>query len=189
MLLLSYLYNLSERQTQEFANENLPARYFLGLAGHQSAPDHSTLTVFRRRIINKEAAEAFEGRFKRMVRLAQDKGGIQFGRIQVVDATHSIADVDVGKDDERRDGGAEPRDKEAAWGSKGCQGVRTTDCKGVLVNKAFYGYKAHMSLNADNEIISSVVVTPGNKPDGQQFRELVQKDEEVGIGAGVYAGG
>ena len=59
----------------------------------------------------------------------------------------------------------------------------------MLVNKAFYGYKAHMSLNADSEIITSVVVTPGNKPDGQQFRELVQKDEEVGIGAGVYAGG
>ena len=122
MLLLSYLYNLSERQTEEFANENLTARYFLGLVGHQSAPDHSTLTVFKQRIINKEGAKAFEGRFKRIVRLAKDKG-IQFGRIQVVDATHSIADVDVGKDDEGRDGGAKPRDKEAAWGTKGCQRV------------------------------------------------------------------
>ena len=46
MLLLSYLYNLSERQTEEFANENMPARYFVGLAGHQSTPDHSTLTMF-----------------------------------------------------------------------------------------------------------------------------------------------
>jgi len=56
MLLLSYLYNLSERQTEEFANDSLSARYFLGLAGHQSAPDHSTLTVFKRRILASSPA-------------------------------------------------------------------------------------------------------------------------------------
>lgn len=187
MLLLSYLYNLSERQTEEFANESLPARYFLGLAAHQSAPDHSTLTVFKQRIIQKEGPEAFERRLQRIVRLAKDKG-IQFGRIQVVDATHSIADVDVSEDDERRDGGAKARDEDAAWGSKGRRRVRTADGKTALVNKAFYGYKAHISVDAESEIITSVLVTPGNKPDGQRFRELVQKDEEVGIEAKVYAG-
>lgn len=88
MLLLSYLYNLSERQSEAFANENLPARYFLGLAGHQSAPDHSTLTVFKQRIMEREGAKAFEERFKGIVRLAREKG-IGFGRIQVVDATHT----------------------------------------------------------------------------------------------------
>jgi len=187
MLLLSYLYNLSERQTEEFANDSVAARYFLGLGGHQSAPDHSTLTVSKRRIIAREGPTAFEERLQRIVRLAKEKG-ISFGQIQVVDATHSIADVDVKKDDERRDGGAGPRDEDAAWGTKGRKRVRTTDGKTVIVNKSFYGYKAHLSLNAESGIITSVVVTPGNKPDGQQFPELVQKDEQVGIETKVYAG-
>ena len=187
MLLLSYLYNLSERQTEEFANDSIAARYFLGLAGHQSAPDHSALTVFKQRIIARVGPKAFEEQLQRIVRLAKEKG-IQFGHIQVVDATHSIADVDVKKDDERKEGGAGPRDEDAAWGSKGRKRVRTADGKTVLVNKSFYGYKTHLSLNTESGMITSVVVTPGNKPDGQQFRELVGKDEQAGIEARVYAG-
>ena len=187
MLLLSYLYKLSERQTEEFANENMPARYFLGLAGHQSAPDHSTLTVFKQRIIARVGPKAFEERLQRIVRLAKEKG-IQFGHIQVVDATHTIADVDVNKDHERRDGGAAPRDKDAAWGSKGKKKVRTADGKTAMVNNSFYGYKTHLSLNAESEMITAVVATPGNKTDGQQFPKLVRKDEQVGIDAKVYAG-
>ena len=187
MLLLSYLYNLSERQTEDFANENMPARYFLGLGGQQSAPDHSTLTVFKQRIIQREGAEAFGARLQRIVRSAKDKG-ISFGQIQVVDATHTIADVNVKKDEERKKEGAGPRDEDAAWGSKGRRTVRTTDGNAVKVSKSFYGYKAHLSVNAESEIITAVVVTPGNKTDGQQFPELVRKDEQAGIEARVYAG-
>jgi IS5 family transposase len=187
MLLLSYLYQISERQTEEWVNDSLAARYFLGLSAHQSAPDHSTLTVFKQRVIEKDGPAAFEERLQRIVRLAKEKG-ISFGHIQVVDATHSIADVDVKKDDGRKDRGGKPRDEEAAWGSKDRKRVRTADGHTALVNKAFYGYKTHMSLNAQSEMVTSILVTPGNKPDGQQFRELVEKDEQVGIEARVYAG-
>jgi transposase len=45
--LIAYLYNLTERQVEVYINENLPAKYFVGLAVDQKAPDHSTLTVFR----------------------------------------------------------------------------------------------------------------------------------------------
>ena len=48
--LVAYLYNLSERQVEIYINENLPAKYFVGLAVDESAPDHSTLTVFRDRL-------------------------------------------------------------------------------------------------------------------------------------------
>ena len=43
MLLITYLYNLSERQTEEVANFQLPVKEFVGLAVDESAPDHSTL--------------------------------------------------------------------------------------------------------------------------------------------------
>jgi len=175
MLLLAYLYNLSERQVEQFANESLPARYFLGLGAHQGAPDHSTLSVFRERIIKKTGVVAFEERFRAIVRVAQE-AGIVLGHIQVVDATHSLANVDVKKDEERRGRGTPPRDNDAAWGSKGKQRTKTVDGKSVLTNKFFYGYKAHFSVNADSRLITAVVATAGNDTDGKQFGKLVAKD-------------
>ncbi len=38
--LIAYLYNLSERQVEAYINENLPAKYFVGLAVDQKSPDH-----------------------------------------------------------------------------------------------------------------------------------------------------
>jgi len=187
MLLLAHLYQLTERQVELFVNDSLAARYFLGLAATEPAPDHSSLSIFRSRILEKKGPGAFEAMFQDVVRLAMQKG-IKFGRIQIVDATHSIADVDVKKDKERQDGGKGPRDVDAAWGSKGSKKVRTTKGQAVEINKSFYGYKAHISENAESEIVTSVVVTPGNKYDGHQLRQLVEKDETTGIEAGVYAG-
>ncbi len=100
MVFLSYLYGLSERQTEEFASDSMAARYFLGLGAHQSTPDPSTLTVFKEGVLSRRGAQGFDELFQRVVRVAKEKG-IRFGRIQVVDATHSIADVDVEQGDER----------------------------------------------------------------------------------------
>ena len=187
MLLLAYLYNLSERQTEEFASDSLAARYFLGLAANESVPDHSTLSVFRERILTKGGPATFEELFKRVVQVAKAKG-IKFGRIQVVDATHSLADVDVKQDDKHHDGGKPRRDEDASWGSKGRRKSRTVDGKTVEVNRSFYGYKSHISLNAQSEIITTVLPTTGKLTDGQQFPELVTKDEQLGVEASVYAG-
>ncbi|MCK4306235.1 MAG: transposase [Candidatus Eisenbacteria sp.] len=54
MLLLSYLYNLSECDVERYCQENLPAKYFLGLAIDAPVPDHSTLTVFKNRTVGGE---------------------------------------------------------------------------------------------------------------------------------------
>ena len=187
MLVLSYLYKLSERQTEEYVNDSLAAKYFLGLAVNERAMDHSSLTVFKRRILKKKGQQGFQELFQLVVRLAREKG-IKFGHIQVVDATHSLADVDVKKDDKRQEEGEKARDQDAAWGSKGRKRTKTTDGETVKVNKSFYGYKTHMSLNAESEIVTTIVATAGNKTDGQQFPELEKRDEAVGVEADIYSG-
>ncbi|NIT60216.1 MAG: hypothetical protein GWN00_29620, partial [Aliifodinibius sp.] len=53
MEMIAYLYNLSERQVEAYVNDNLSAKYFVGLAVDQKAPDHSTLTKFRKRLIEQ----------------------------------------------------------------------------------------------------------------------------------------
>ena len=121
------------------------------------------------------------------MQLARERG-IRFGRLQVVDATHSQAVVDVHKDRERQKEGKGPRDGGADWGCKGRKRVKTTEGKTVLVNNHFYGYKTHMSVNTQSEMVTSVVTTAGNETDGKQLGKLGQKDEEVGVEAEVYAG-
>jgi transposase len=60
MKLLAYLYQLTERQVEVYVNENMPAKYFVGLAADQSAPDHSTQTVFRQRLAKWDGQKVFE---------------------------------------------------------------------------------------------------------------------------------
>jgi len=51
--------------------------------------------------------------------------------------------------------------------------------------KFFYGYKAHVSLNAENHLITSVIVTPGNAFDGHFLPDLITKDQKQGLPVGI----
>ena len=181
MLLVAYLYNLSERQTEEVANYHLPVKWFLRLAVDEAAPDHSTLTKFKARLLERGKLEAAEDLLSQVVTLAQERG-IRFGHIQVMDSVHTIADVNPEKEKARRDQDDQPlRDADARWGVKGSRRVR--DAQGNKVKQAeyFLGYKTHCSLNAETGLITSLLVTPGNAPDGHQLPELLARDLAQGL--------
>jgi len=74
MCLLAYFYDLSERQVEVFVNENVPARYFVGLGLDQKAPDHSTLTVFRKRLTRQGNLAIFEQLLAEIVQIALQSG-------------------------------------------------------------------------------------------------------------------
>jgi len=175
MELIAYLYNLSERQVEVHVNENLPAKYFVGLAVDQQAPDHSTLTVFRERLLQNGKQDVFEKLLEDIVRIAME-GGIQFGSIQVVDSVHTIANVNTHKDEGRQKKGKGPHDPDARWGTKHSRKVKTEDGQVIKQNEYFFGYKAHVSLNAENGLITSVKVTSGEANDGKQFCPLMEHD-------------
>jgi len=67
MLVISYLHDISERMTETHVNENLPAKWFVGLAGDEQAPDHSTLTGFKRRIIGVNFRPSWDQQFSAIV--------------------------------------------------------------------------------------------------------------------------
>src|SRR4030043_1764679 len=113
--MIAYLYKLSERQVEMYINENLPAKFFVGLAVDQKAPDHSTLTVFRQRLIERGKLKVFEEMLEEIVQVAL-RSGIQFGSIQIVDSVHSIADVNTDKAQRQQKRGKGPRDPDAKWG-------------------------------------------------------------------------
>ena len=187
MLLLSYLYNFSERQTEEVCNDSLSIKCFLGLGADQTAPDHATLTLFKNRLLERKGGKVFEELFKGVLRIARERG-ISLGRIQVVDSVHTIGDVNVEKDESRQKKGKGPRDPDARWGVKGKKVVRNEVGGKEERREYFYGYKAHVSLNAETGFITSLKVTPGAAYDGHQLPSLVEQDLAQGIGAKVYSG-
>lgn len=179
MLLLSYLYNISERQVEILANDSFSAACFLGLGADEKAPDHSTLTLFKNRLLEQKGKAVYEGLFNEIIKIAQEKG-VKFGPIQVVDSVHVIADVNVEKDKARQ--GKGPRDPDARWGVKGKKGDRSGREK-----EYFLGYKDQASLNAETGIVTSVVPGRGDEYDGHHFRELLERDKAKGINPDIVA--
>ena len=101
MGMVAYLYNLSEHQVEVYVNDNLSAKYFVGLAVDQKAPDHSTLIKFRQRLIERGNLEAFKELLSEIIRIALESG-VQFGSIQIVDSVHSVANANTYKDEARK---------------------------------------------------------------------------------------
>ncbi len=178
-LLVPYIFDISEREAQEVVRYNLLAKYFVGLGVDQPAPDHSTLTVFKKRLRKLRGQGVWERIFKKILKQAQDKG-IVFGSIQVIDSTHTTANVNQVKDKQRQKQGKKPRDPEAKRGVKRIETKTMIDKDGrkhrVRVPKRIYGYKMHTSLNSKTELITSLTVTGANKYDGHQLIPLVKKD-------------
>jgi transposase, IS5 family len=165
----------------------LSAKHFLGLAVDEAAPDHATLTLFKNRLLASKGEKVFEQLFKRVLSIAKEQG-INFGRIQVVDSVHTLADVNVEKDGSRQKKGKDPRDPDARWGAKGKKVVKDENGKKHEQTEYFYGFKTHLSLNADTGLITSLKVTEGSAYDGHELPDLVRSDLAQGVGAEVYAG-
>jgi IS5 family transposase len=180
MLLLSFLYDISERQAEDLVNFNLVAKCFVGLAVDEPAPDHSTLSLFKARLLENKKTTAFEMLLQEIIAIAKEQG-IAFGSLQVLDSVHVIADVNVPKDEARQRTGQAARDADAAWGVKHTKKVRDQEGKIVKQKEYFYGFKEHVSLNVATGLITSVTHTAGNAYDGHELPTLVKSDVAQGI--------
>jgi IS5 family transposase len=185
MLLLSYLWNVSERMVEELANDSLSVGLFLGIGVNEKVPDHSTLTVFKNRLVQNAGIKVYEELFNEIVRVAQEKG-VKFGKLQIVDSVHLIADVNITKDRQRQKEGKPPRDRDADWGAKGGKVVETEQGS-ERKTEYFYGYKDQVSLNAESGLVTSLMPGHADDYDGHEFQKLVEKDLKKGMEIGTVA--
>ena len=179
MLLLSYLWNVSERMVEELANDSLSVGLFLGIGANERVPDHSTLTLFKNRLIQNAGMKVYEELFNEIIQVAQEKR-VKFGQLQIVDSVHLVADVNITKDRQRQKEGKSPRDKDADWGAKGDKVVETVH-GAERKTEYFYGYKDQVSLNAENGLVTSLLPGHADDYDGHEFQKLVEKDLEKGL--------
>ena len=187
MLFLSYLYNVSERSMEELAELNVLVKWFLGLAVDEAAPDHSTLTAFKRRLLQDGGWKVLQGSFDEMIREGVERG-LQFGELQVLDSVHTQSNVDLAKDRERQDRGGKPRDPDARVVHKGKRRVVEADGEATMKEIRYRGYKTHTSVNARTGIVTSLFMTSGNAADNKAFPRLREHDRYLELPTTVYTG-
>lgn len=160
MIFVSFLFDRSDRETEEEATNHLVVKYFLGLPIDERAPDHSSLCRFREDVLSKKGAGFFLQMFRSLLAQAKEHG-IVCGSVSALDATHTWAKVDVSKKDDP----SSPRDPDASWGCKGNETKTTSDGQKVSIPKYFFGYKAHLLAETASGIITGFDATPGHAAD------------------------
>lgn len=189
MLFLSYLFNVSEREIERVANDSISMKAFLHLSLEEACPDHSSLTRFKDRMLRYRSIrgrDIFREIFDRIILEAQKKG-IDLGYTQVIDSTHTVANVNTDKDRARqkseKDGGEDkgPRDPDSTWGVKKILKVKTVSGEKVKIPQYYFGYKSHLSGNSVTNLITSYCVSGMHAYDGAYFEPLMRDDLRKGV--------
>lgn len=170
ILFLSFLFNLSDRETEDLATNNLTVKYFLNLPIDARGPDHTSICDFRNECLRKRGHNVFNKIFKEVIKQAKEKG-IKPSTINALDATHSFANVDTSK---KQDPDS-PIDPDASWGCKGTEIKIDKNSNKVEVQKLFYGYKAHFLTDSEYGLITAIHATPGNIADIDAGDDLIHK--------------
>lgn len=152
ILILQFLYDISDRRIMEEVRYNMAFKWFCGLEIDEEPPHPTTLTRFRVRL----GPERFARIHNRIVHLAREQGLVS-DRLSVVDATHVKARMNSYKVDDE-----DPPDSDARRGGRGG-------------GKTFVGYKAHLALDADSRIITREEATPANVHEGRKLTDVLEK--------------
>ena len=186
-LYLSLPYDLAERDTPRFVDKNIPARYLLDLAVDRLAPDHSTLSTFKNRLVASSTWAPLQRIHDAL--LLQAKGhGFQLGHVQIVDATHTRGDMNHQKDRKRQEKGKPPRVPDSRVVNKGTCDVVEADGTKAKQETRYRGYKPHTSVNAMAGLPTTAFPASGDSADNKAFPYLFSHDRSLELPTIIYAG-
>lgn len=164
-LLLAQLYDLSDAALEEALNDRVSFRRFVGLPLDAAMPDHTTLCRFRNRLVEAGLMDKLFAEFNKQL----EANGLILKRGTMVDATLVEA---AGA---RPQGDDEATDEDAAFAKKEGKPGST------------YGYKAHVGVDQQSELIRRAVLTPANVNETSVADELICFDEKAVYGDKGYA--
>lgn len=170
LLVLQTLYNLADEQVEYQVRDRLSFARFLGLGLEDEVPDATTVWRFRERLKELGLLETIFDRFDDV--LAAEGFGAKQG--QLIDA--SIVAVPIPRnrrqENDRIKNGEVPEDwGEAKRAQKDVDG-RWTGKRG----KRYFGYKNHISVDAEHKLIRRFKTTPAKVHDSQVFDDLIDPD-------------
>jgi len=147
--LLQSMYNLSDPRLEEEIADRRSFQIFLGLSSHDAIPDETSICRYRELFARLGLdKQLFRGFNRQLADL-----GLIVGKGTIVDATLKQAQAFGG-------GG---RDKDAQYTSRH--------------GNMFYGYKGHVGMDIDSEIVHTAEFTPAQISDTDMFDEMLLGSE------------
>ena len=156
IVLLQQWYNLSDPQAEEAVRDRLSFRRFCGIPLDAETPDHSSIWRFRQTVDKLGLSEKLLAEVNRQL----DARGLIVKKGTLVDATIIAAAV---KRPPFEEGPVNPRDPDAGFTVKN--------------DKTYFGYKAHLAVDEESDLIRQAEMTSADLHDSQRGEAMIQGDE------------
>jgi IS5 family transposase len=166
VMLLQHLYGLSDPQAEEQLADRLSFQKFVGLLTDEAVPDETSICRFRQRMIDC----GLQDRLLQMLNTQLEAAGYLVRRTTLVDAT--LIESSRKRPDHQVALEGKAPDADARYTRKN--------------NQRYYGYKAHVSADGDNQLVCRAKITPANVDDSQVFDELIAGPTEAVYADKIY---
>ena len=168
-LLLQQWYGLSDPGLEEALGDRLSFRRFVGLGLDEGAPDHSTLSRFRKALREKGLDRSLFEEINRQLEVR----GLVVKTGTLMDAT--LVEAEARKPPARTKaelGAKGSGDPDADWTRKG--------------GRSHYGYKAHLGVDQGSGLIRRAVLTSAKVYESEVAEQLICGDERAVYGDRAY---
>ena len=165
-LLLQQWYSLSDPELEEALSDRLSFRRFVGLSLEEEVPDHSTLSRYRSKLVERGLSAQVFAEINRQL----ERRGLMVKRGTLIDASLVEASVKPPRDAASTPGDGAELDPDADW----------TQRKGG--GGSHFGYKAHVAVDEGSGLIRKALLTSAKVNDSEVADQLICGDEQT-----VYA--
>jgi IS5 family transposase len=163
MILLERWYELSDVKVSKESDERLSFRRFLGLKKDEWAPDDTTISKFRTRLMEAGLHDLI---FQQIMKQIEDSGYIvREGCCVIVDATAIPSQTNKGTKNKETGELVEPE--------------ATT--LGHSKRPPMHGYKCHIAMEEKSKIILGMTVTPSTASEREEFKKLIKGGDKEAL--------
>jgi IS5 family transposase len=159
VMILQHLYGLSDPQAEEQLKDRLSFQKFVQLDAHETVPDETTICRFRQRLIECGLHE----QLLEMLNIQLESRGYIVKRTTLVDAT--LVESSRKRPDTQVAAQGNAPDADASYT---CQ-----------YHRSFYGYKAHISSDAQHQLIRAAVISTAKTQEAHVFERVAPSDTEI----------
>lgn len=155
IVFLQKCFGLSDPMAEEMLKDRISFRRFVGLSFDDKTPDHSTLSIFRKRLLEKGHGVTL---LEQSVKMLSDKG--------MVLKTGTLIDATI---------------IEAPLGGKRADGSSSADpcaSKTVKGGRTYHGYRAHVASDRQG-LITDFVYDTAAESEHTHFDQLAEKETKA----------
>ena len=166
VMILQHLYGLSDPQVEEQIKDRLSFQKFVQLDGDEDVPDETTICRFRQRLIECKLHEQLLG----ILNTQLEARGYIVKRTTLVDAT--LVESSRKRPDVQAVAQGRAPDADASYTRN--------------YHRSFYGYKAHVSSDAEHQLIRAAVATTAHAQEAHIFGRIAPIDTQEIYGDKAY---